>query len=107
MSTNQALLLGHNMEHALDRLPRDWAEDGVPTSSAVRGYQLGPSPEGRLACLGVEEHQLLCPTCAVPDLRRKALSRAIWQGSRPLAGFCRCVSGTRQLTLMPNASQLV
>lgn len=41
MSANPALLLVHNMEHALDRLSRAWARDGVFTISVSRPFRQG------------------------------------------------------------------
>lgn len=63
MSRNRTSLFGQNMEHSLDRLSRAWVgEFGKPS--------VAYSPR-----LGVEKDELFRPTCAVPGLRKKALSR--------------------------------
>lgn len=67
--TNQALLLGHSMGHALDRLPLAWV-DGAPTSSVSHPWPTTRPVSRGETCLTSGSKNLgssLCPTHAVPE----------------------------------------
>lgn len=73
MSTNHALLLGQDVEHALHRLSWAWAGDEVSPSSLSRPWQPTWSVLHRgLARLGVEEHEFPCLTRTARDLSRRS-----------------------------------